>query len=51
MPIKRSMFSFFIEPFDISFVKSSSQVCQKITREYLVFISAFPPKNVEHTVK
>ena len=29
MPIKRSMFSFFIEPFDISFIKSSSQVCQK----------------------
>lgn len=36
------MFSFFIEPFDISFIKSSSQVCQKKKKQ---------KKNVEHTVK
>lgn len=36
------MFSFFIEPFDISFIKSSSQVCQKKKNK---------KKNVEHTVK
>lgn len=38
------MFSFFIEPFDISFIKSSSQVCQKKKKQK-------QKKNVEHTVK
>lgn len=45
MPIKRSMFSFFIEPFHISFIKSSSQDDSRILGFYFSFSS---PKRGTH---